>query len=268
MRRTLFALFGLVGISVAASAADLPSARYAPVAPIVPVFTWTGFYIGVNAGVAWQDQNNDAIFVPPGTFGPGTGNFFVSGVGGNNDAVFTGGGQIGYNYQAGGWVFGIEADLQWADMNNNNNFNTGFVAVGLPAGFVFASANNGLEWWGTVRGRVGFAWDRALLYATGGFAFGGGGGNNNTFCGVAFGCGGGDDTRTGWTVGGGLEYAFTNNWTVKIEGLYVNLDGGGSNNGLLGFVNGVPVFLPPGFVTNRVEDNTFGVVRVGLNYKF
>jgi outer membrane immunogenic protein len=263
MRRTLVALFGLVGMTVAASAADY---RPPPPMPVVPLFTWTGFYIGVNAGVVWSDSNNDAIFVPPGTFGPGTGNFFVTGVGGNNDATFTGGGQIGYNYQAGAWVFGIEADLQWADMNNNNNFNTGFVAVGLPAGFVFANFNNGIEWWGTVRGRLGYAWDRTLIYATGGFAYGGGGGNN--FCGgIAFGCGG-DDTRTGWTVGGGLEYAFTNNWTVKIEGLYVNLDGGGSNNGLLGFVNGAPVFLPPGFVTNAVDEQTFGVVRVGLNYKF
>ena len=252
-------------MTVAASAAD-----YRPPPPqqwVAPVFTWTGFYVGVNAGVAWADSNNDAIFVPPGTFGPGTGNFFVAGVGSNNnDATFTGGGQIGYNYQAGAWVFGVEADLQWADSDNNNN--TGFVAVGLPAGFVFATANNGSEWWGTVRGRVGYAWDRTLLYATGGFAYSGSG-NDNNFCGgVGFGCGGGDDTRTGWTVGGGLEYAFTNNWTVKIEGLYVNLDSGGSNNGLLGFVNGAPVFLPPGFITNADDEQTFGVVRVGLNYKF
>jgi outer membrane immunogenic protein len=262
MHRTLVTLFGLVGMTVAASAADY---RPPPQQWVAPVFTWTGFYVGVNAGVAFADSNNDSIFVPPGTFGPGTGNFFVTGVGGNNDATFTGGGQIGYNYQAGGWVFGVEADLQWADMNNGNN-NLGFNVVGLPAGFTFATTNAGIEWWGTARGRIGYAWDRALLYATGGFAFGGGGGNNN-FCG-GFSCGGGDDTRTGWTVGGGLEYAFTNNWTVKIEGLYVNLDGGGSNNGLLGFVNGAPVFLPPGFVTNAVDEQTFGVVRVGLNYKF
>jgi outer membrane immunogenic protein len=267
IRRLLLTSLGALAIGGTAMAADLPSARYAPVAPIVPVFTWTGFYIGVNAGVAFADNNNDSIFIPPGTFGPGTGNFFVTGVSSNNDAVFTGGGQIGYNYQAGGWVFGVEADLQWADLGNNNNNGAAFAVVGLPAGFVFANTNTGLEWWGTVRGRVGFAWDRALLYATGGFAYGGGGGGDN-FCGVAFGCGGGDDTRTGWTVGGGLEYAFTNNWTVKIEGLYVNLDGGGSNNGLLGFVNGAPVFLPPGFITNAVDENTFGVVRVGLNYKF
>ena len=236
--------------------------------PVVPIFTWTGFYVGVNAGIAWADSNNNAIFVPAGTGGIFLTNVFVPGVGGNNDAVFTGGGQIGYNWQgAGGWVFGIEADLQWADLTQSNR-NLGFGIVGVPAGFTFAATNTGVEWFGTVRGRIGYAWDRTLLYATGGFAFGGGGGGSNFCGGVVFDCGGGGDTRTGWTLGGGLEYAFTNNWTVKIEGLYVSLDGGGSNNGLLGFVNGAPVFLPPGFVTNAVTDNTFGVVRVGLNYKF
>jgi outer membrane immunogenic protein len=265
IRRLLLTSVSALAIGGTAMAADLPSARYAPVAPIVPVFTWTGFYIGVNAGVAFGDENNDSIFIPPGTFGPGTGNFFVAGVGNNNDAVFTGGGQIGYNYQAGAWVFGIEADLQWADLGNNNNNAFGVAVVGLPAGFVFANTNSGLEWWGTVRGRLGFAWDRALLYGTGGFAYGGGG--NSNCGGVGFSCGG-DDTRTGWVVGGGLEYAFTNNWTFKVEGLYVNLDSGNSNNGLVGFVGGVPVFLPPGFAFNNDNEQAFGVVRVGLNYKF
>ena len=238
--------------------------------PVVPIFTWTGFYVGVNAGIAWSDNNNNAVFVPAGT---GGGIFltdvFLPGIGGSNDAVFAGGGQIGYNWQgAGGWVFGIEADLQWADLGQSNR-PLGFGIVGVPAGFTFAATNTGVEWFGTVRGRIGYAWDRTLLYATGGFAFGGGGGGGINFCGgVVFDCGGGDDTRTGWTIGGGLEYAFTNNWTVKVEGLYVNLDGGGSNNGLLGFVNGNAVFLPPGFITNVIDEQTFGVVRVGLNYKF
>jgi outer membrane immunogenic protein len=237
--------------------------------PVVPIFTWTGFYVGVNAGVAWFDNNDDRLFIPAGTGGIFLTDVFLPANGGSN-AGFTGGGQIGYNYQAGGWVFGIEADLQYADLGRgNNNSPFAFAVVGVPAGFTFASFDNSIEWFGTVRGRVGYAWDRALLYATGGFAFGGGGGGGNNFCGgVFFDCGGGDDTRTGWTVGGGFEYAFTNNWTVKVEGLYVNLDGGGSNNGLLGFVNGAPVFLPPGFITNAVDEQTFGVVRVGLNYKF
>ena len=172
MRRTLIALFGLVGMTVAASAADY---RPPPPMPVVPIFTWTGFYVGVNAGIAWADNNNNAVFVPAGTGGIFLTDVFVPGIGGSNDAVFAGGGQIGYNWQgAGGWVFGIEADLQWADLGQSNR-PLGFGIVGVPAGFTFAATNTGVEWFGTVRGRVGYAWDRTLLYATGGFAFGGGG---------------------------------------------------------------------------------------------
>jgi outer membrane immunogenic protein len=265
MRRAFIALAGLVGITATASAADLPYRAAPP--PVVPIFTWTGFYVGVNAGVAWADSNNDPLFIPAGTGGIFLTNVIVPANGGNNNAVFTGGGQIGYNWQAGGWVFGIEADLQWADLSQSNN-PLGFGIVGVPAGFNFLVTNTGVEWFGTARGRLGYAWDRTLLYATGGFAYGGGGGGNNLCGGVVFDCGGGGDIRTGWTIGGGLEYAFTNNWTVKVEGLWVNLDGGGSNNGLVGFVGNTPVFLPPGFITNAIDEQTFGVVRVGLNYKF
>jgi outer membrane immunogenic protein len=121
-----------------------------------------------------------------------------------------------------------------------------------------------LEWFGTVRGRAGVALDRWMIYATGGFAYGGGG-RNNDFCGgVFFDCNN-DNTRTGWTVGGGVEYAFASYLTARIEGLWVSLNR--DNRRFAG-----TVFDPTTdtlFVTggNR-RNNEFGVVRAGVNWKF
>lgn len=219
--------------SGAAFAADLPSRQVEPVAPVyaAPAFTWTGFYVGVNAGYAWNanDNNNNTFYGSS-----------------SNDGGFTGGGQIGYNYQINQFVIGAEADINYADLKNKNN---GWAYTGFAS-----NSSNGIEWFGTVRARVGFAIDRALIYATGGFAYGGGGNDNNfLYNGVYYSQS--NDTRTGWTVGGGVEYAFTDNITARIEGLYVNL--GKENRNYF-----VPV------VNNSRKDNEFGVVRAGLNYKF
>ncbi|MFC3640214.1 outer membrane beta-barrel protein, partial [Camelimonas fluminis] len=192
-----------------AFAADLPSRKYAPVAPVViaPVFTWTGFYVGVNAGYAWNtndDKNNYGYGFTPYYYGSNS----------NNDGGFAGGGQIGYNYQIGQFVIGAEADIQYADLKQKNN------------GFGYASNRNGIEWYGTVRARAGFAFDRALIYVTGGFAYGGGDSNNNYafgYPGYYYG-GNNSDTKVGWVLGGGLEYAFTDNLTARVEGMYVSLE--------------------------------------------
>jgi outer membrane immunogenic protein len=121
-------------------------------------------------------------------------------------------------------VVGLEGDVQYADFGRDGVFD-------FDGDGVFDDDFNTSDWFGTVRARAGVAFDRALIYATGGFAFA--------------------DDSTGWTVGGGVEYAFTNNLSAKIEGLYVNLDGDDDN------------FLP-GF-DNEVD---FGVVRAGLNFRF
>ncbi|WP_414473489.1 outer membrane protein [Microvirga sp. M2] len=219
MKKILLASVALFGFAGAASAADLP-VRAAPPAPIVaavPVFTWTGFYVGVNAGVGFNNGDDDLVFNPTTTI------FADS----NNDASFVGGGQVGYNYQMGSFVVGVEGDLQWADFGSTTYDFTG-VGGGLYT-------RNSADWFGTVRARVGVAFDRALIYATGGWAF--------------------TDNRNGWTVGGGLEYAITNNLSAKLEGLYVNLD---SDD-----------FTVPGVVgTFSTGDTDFGVVRAGLNYRF
>jgi outer membrane immunogenic protein len=194
----------------------------------IPVFTWNGFYAGVNAGYGWGANDNGNVF---GVNGP----LFDDN---DDDGGFVGGGQVGYNMQFGSFVAGVEADLQYADMGGKRRLvNVNGVWQDVSAG--------GLDYFGTVRARLGLAIDRALVYGTGGFAYGGGDSNNDS-----------DDTSTGWTLGGGVEYGVTNNVTVKLEGLYVNLDRGGDDT----------VFRTGAF--NNRDDLEFGVVRGGLNFKF
>jgi len=219
MKKILLASVALFGFAGVASAADLP-AREAPPAPILaaaPIFTWTGFYVGVNAGVGFSSGDDDLVFDD---------GFAITGDD-DDDASFIGGAQVGYNYQIGSFVVGVEGDIQWADF--------GGTTYTLPLAYGGGTYTTDSEdWFGTVRARAGVAFDRALLYATGGWAF--------------------TDNRNGWTLGGGLEYAFTNNLSAKIEGLYVNLEDD-------------DIELPGGFVANT-GDTDFGIVRAGLNYRF
>jgi outer membrane immunogenic protein len=247
----------------AATAADLPSrAAPAPILAAVPVFTWTGFYVGVNAGYGWHNDNNNnrTVFVPGGAVGVGSVPGAITFNDDNNDG-FVGGGQIGYNYQMGSFVVGVEADIQWADLGGSNG--TAFYPAQWGIyGFEPAGAAGGVDWFGTVRARAGVAFDRALIYATGGFAYGGADNNNDFFS-------NNNDVRTGWTLGGGVEYAFTNNLTAGLEGLWVNLD----NNNSTFIGSSVPF---AGAARTAVEvansdnsnDNDFFVVRAKLNYKF
>jgi outer membrane immunogenic protein len=228
MKKILLSSVAFLGLTAGAFAADLPSRRAAPAPMIaaVPVFTWTGFYVGVNAGYGWT--NNDfSVVTPAGT---------VLAVTGEDDGGFVGGAQVGYNFQFGSFVVGVETDLQYADIGGRGSFTP---VVGTT--FVTDDSDN---YFGTVRARLGFAFDRALIYATGGFAYG----DVGTF---------GGGSNGGWTVGGGIEYAFTNNLTLKLEGLYVNLD-----------QNDVQLTRGGVVYTSNGGDNDFGVARVGLNYKF
>jgi outer membrane immunogenic protein len=273
MKKLLLSTVALIGLSAGALAADLPSRRAAPAPYVaVPVFTWTGFYVGVNAGYGFSDNTDDVLFVPPGTFGVGGFTGTVTSGNSNSRDGFVGGGQIGYNYQFGQFVVGLEADIQAADLSSSRNNGLAVLAgTGLaPVGFVYANQfDRGIDWFGTVRGRAGVAFDRLLVFGTGGLAYGGGG-NSNTCFGLVN-CSNNDDIRTGYTFGGGVEYAFTPNWTVKLEGLYVNLDGNKNANSTLVGVTaaGSPVYSPVGTTVGQGRrDDEFGVVRVGLNYKF
>jgi outer membrane immunogenic protein len=224
MTRVLVAcVSALAGIALAgaAAAADLPP-RYGQPIPKAPpmypaIYNWTGFYLGINGGGGFGHSTWDS-----------TGGFDVSG------GVV--GGTIGYNWQTGPWVFGLEGDIDWSNISGSTN-------VLCPLG---CTTRN--DWLGTARGRVGYAFDRIMPYLTGGLAFG------NIKAATPF-LPGKDETNAGWTIGGGLEVALTGNWSAKAEYLYVDL--GKTNCGL-----GCSAF---------VVDNasfTTHLLRGGVNYRF
>jgi outer membrane immunogenic protein len=282
MKKFLLSTVALAGLPAGAMAADLPSRRVAP-APFVavPVFTWTGFYVGVNAGYGFnaspRNPNFGTFAVRPGDLTAPLGGFngtITNGVfgGRNTNDGFVGGGHVGYNIQFGSFVVGIEADAQYTDFGNNSQNNNGTIVTLTPGVVGFSGAVNsglasGLDFYGTVRGRIGYAFDRVLVYGTGGFAYGLGGRDNNNFVtanGQVFGNNNrGDDFRTGFAAGGGVEYAFTPSLIGRVEGFYVNLDRPRNNN-FVGAVGATPVFL----TNNRRVDTEFAVVRAGLSYKF
>ena len=273
IKKLLLASAATALLTGAASAADLPRrAAPPPVFTPVPVFTWTGAYFGINAGYAFDasSRTNNTFAVPFPYAAPGT----VASFRNRSQDGFSGGGQIGYNWQltpGSGVVIGVEADAQYLDFgrNRNNAFISGAVAPGYyltdPRGL------SSLDYFGTVRGRLGYAFDRTLVYGTGGFAYGSGSADRS-FGGYA----GNDSFRTGCAVGGGIEYALptdsflnffrSNAVTLKVEGLYVNLDRNTRNQGafVINAANNFPV------VYNNIgrRDDEFAVIRAGLNYKF
>ena len=235
----------LAGVSLAALttasafAADLPSRRApAPYIAPPPVFTWTGFYIGLNAGAGFRTNTNNGN------------NFGFGGNSNGNNVAFVGGGQIGYNWQTGPVVFGLETDAQY-----RSSFGVG------NNGGLFGNANQRNDGFlGTARGRIGYAFSPMfMIYATGGAAYGNtfANSNNNNFLFGGFNGFGGNNNnnfRVGYTVGGGLEYAFTPNWSVKAEYLFVDL-GRSNQQQFFGFGGG----------NNRSQAH---VARLGVNYKF
>lgn len=240
--------FLLAGIAAAtfvgapAFAADLPAKAPVYKAAPAPMFNWSGWYAGVNGGYGWSPYNDQLRDTsnPP---------FLFSGL---SPEGWFGGGQAGYNWQGVGspWVFGLEADIQASDINDNRNWVVGAIPV---------QQKSELDWFGTVRGRLGYAVDRTLFYATGGWAFGR---INNCEC-LTGGIGTtrkNDTTANGYVVGGGVEYALGNApWSVKLEYQYINL---GKNDPVNA---GSHLSSFPG---TTVHDDAFHTVRLGLNYKF
>ena len=162
------------------------------VEPVASTYSWTGFYIGANAG---------------GAFGNIDGNFI--GITGSADiSDFTGGVLVGANYQYGQWVLGVEGDINY--LGFKEEFAPGFGGGGL-------GAQASLDAFGTIRGRVGYAFDRFLPYVTAGVAMGNVKIDEHVFSETE------TKFQTGYAVGGGAEYAFNNNWTVRAEYLYVDL---------------------------------------------
>jgi len=232
-----------LAISNSGQAADLP-VKAMPLPPPPPPFSWTGFYIGGNVGAAWADRNVTDSF---------TGLTFSR----SSDAVFIGGGQIGFNYQFNTFVLGIEWDVD-AVASNNNRVGNGIVIGGLGP---FAVTNSGDRWMSTLAARLGFAFERSLFYVK----LGGGevGVSNFTVTNLTTGVSLASNTsrsRTGGMVGFGLEYAFTNNWTMKAEYDYIGL----SSRGFVIPV-GAPFLVGDVFTNHNSNVQTF---KVGFNYLF
>jgi outer membrane immunogenic protein len=216
MKKLLLASVGVLALGIAsASAADIARRRAPPPAPayVAPPFTWTGAYVGINGGYGWGNSDFSAPF-PSSSFDTSGGLV---------------GGTLGYNYQMNQIVFGIEGDIDASWIKGN----------GTCGGFACQTKNT---WLGTVRGRLGYAFDRFMPYVTGGAAFGD---IDNTITGV----GSASETKAGWTVGGGLEANVWGPWSAKVEYLYVDLD------------RAAPVLGSDA----KFQSN---IVRAGLNYHF
>jgi outer membrane immunogenic protein len=231
----------LLGIAVVANAAELsPPVYKAPPVVAPPPFSWTGFYIGANVGAGWSQ-------------GTVTDSLFGVDVNQNNEASFIGGGQVGANYQINNFVFGVEADFDWAPNHNNS--------VGaVIAGDSFQVTSND-RWITTLAGRAGIAADRFLFYVKGGGGWVGNSGftvtNLTTGTSVV---GSNSNTDSGWLVGGGVEWAFADNWSARAEYNFLGL-----NDRTLVVPATVPVIGGDIFTLHDRDVQTF---TVGVNYRF
>jgi outer membrane immunogenic protein len=243
MRELLYAA-STVSASLAATlvnAADL-HVKAKPPAPVPPPFSWTGFYIGGNLGGAWFKNDVTDSF-----FGLNFNN-------GNNNGVFIGGGQVGFNYQVSNLVWGVEWHFDGASNNNNGNG----VFVPIPGQTVQVTAND--RWVTTFAARLGLAYDRVLFYVKGGGGWVGFNGftvaNLNT--GASF-TGSGSSTDSGWLAGGGLEWAFADNWSLRFEYDYLGL---GSRTFTI--PAGFPFLAGDTFTTGN---RNLQMATVGINYR-
>jgi outer membrane immunogenic protein len=265
-------------------AADLrmPVKAPPPVAAVVP-YNWTGFYIGANAGYSWGrdpiDVNGSLRLREIRGFGtPGAVTRLDTGVvqfplaaGTANVNGPLAGGQVGYNWQTGSFVWGFETDLQWTGQKGGLTF---CFPLACGAGAFQGTIDHKIDWFGTFRARAGALIDpRVLIYATGGLAYGQvtttatGGVVGQPFAALSS-----KATRAGWTIGGGVEGALSNNWTVKAEYLYMDL---GNAPGISAASQTILPNTPETAITTvidatvatggRVRDHIF---RVGLNYRF
>jgi outer membrane immunogenic protein len=259
------------GIFAYAGPESLPSSgkeMKETIAPAPPAcdFTWAGFYIGGNGGGAWGDGHTR--FVPE----PSAPGFFSGALEPTSlDADISGGfggGQLGFNWQIGRFVLGAETDIEGSDINGDKIRRP--VPVALPPPLpdtTFLGTSEDINWFGTVRGRIGFApLCHLLIYGTGGLAYGNAGYSgivNYTSAGGPLIATSVNNTNVGWTAGGGLEIAISRHWTIKAEYLYVDLGDESST-----------VLSPPGFGGRGNEavrfhwDTNTQTVKGGLNFKF
>jgi outer membrane immunogenic protein len=241
-RQFLLASVGAIALAGSAFAADLP--MQAPPPPI-PIFSWTGLYLGAQIGYAW-DHDSENFDLGPTALGAPVPVFLASSFSDSPQGVI-GGAHIGYNLQINQWVAGIEGTVDGTSINKS---------IFDPISGINVSTKAPIQ--GSLRARAGVAWDRALIYVTGGAAFTS---IHNDYS--VFGAGIPSEsiskTRSGWTVGAGIEYAVTNNWSLRAEYRYSDF----------GHYTDFPfaIFAFPASLTVQ-HHLTQNQVQVGVSYKF
>ncbi|QTL01560.1 porin family protein [Aquabacter sp. L1I39] len=263
MKRLSVMALALFGAGTSSFAADLAAKAPPPKSAPIVASNWQGFYAGVAAGAAFDGSSVQPLL---------GGDFLVYQSAlrklqyevplGGAGTVFTGGIYGGYNWQFNTVVVGLEADINYADRKTMGlSVQPSLADPTVTLTRVYGTAGN---WFGTVRGRLGWAFDKALIYATGGLAYGNtgagyyAGGNGYNWLGRDQG------VNWGWTVGGGGEYRLDSHWSVRAEYLYVSFQ---SDSFALRFVPTAP-FVSPTFVMTGTAEYNLGVARGGLTYKF
>jgi len=248
MKRVLLGAVGLAAMGAPVFAADLPARAYPPAkapAYVAPIYDWSGFYVGINGGGGWNRScwTNTSFFGVPV--------IPAAGEGCGTDSGGTAGGQIGYRWQSASWVFGVEAQGNWADFNGSNT------------SLALADITNQtkVDAFGLFTGQVGYAWNNALFYVKGGAAV-----TDNNYASFATATGvelsNANETRWGGTVGAGIEYGFAPNWSVALE--YDHLFMGTRNIAFTG--------VAPGNVGVNTRNEDIGqdvdLVTARVNYRF
>lgn len=268
MKKIALASVAIVASLGTTIAADLPIKKSVPAA--IPTFSWSGIYAGINIGYGFGNNS-----VEQGSMVENNGVFIAKWSKNQNLAGVIGGGQVGYNLQINQWlVFGGEADIQASDMNSKRWYQT--TGIGYPGDRLSINSTNALDWFGTLRGRVGVVlpnYSNVLLYGTGGLAYGY---VNNTvgiadiwwYNGQARGYSGSGtygNTNLGWTAGGGAEWSPSalTAWSVKFEYLYTNL--GLANQTIYSSYSFDTGYS---FIANHNTQMQFSTIKAGLNWHF
>ena len=250
--RTGFAAAALsLGSLSAAFAADLGPRPAYKAMPIATVYDWTGLYVGGHIGWAGADRSFEPTFISNGVI-----TLVVNPGFSQHPSGFAGGGQIGFNRQTGNWVWGLEAELTGTTLRSSTT-------VALPSNpLILQTYDVNIDWTASLTGRLGYAWDRWMLYGKGGAAV-----MHETYALTAPGLVTPDSPylnakvpRLGWMVGAGIENAFLDNWSWKAEYSYMRFDGNDS------ITNTLSVTTSAGVASHT--DVNLHLVKAGINYRF
>jgi outer membrane immunogenic protein len=264
MKRIVLATALVALGSASALAADLGARTYTKAPAMAAANNWSGLYIGGNVGYGWGNNSTDFAFLPSPVEFEGDNNTTL----GARSSGVIGGAQLGYNWQIGSLVTGLEADIQGSGIKGSARATPTVVGTAIPDPISVLSSEPKLSWFGTVRGRLGVTvTPDLLLYGTGGLAYGRVDASANWFSSdgsfQAQAPASVSKTKVGWTAGAGAEWMFARNWSAKLEYLYIDL----GSDSAIGNVTVNQVLNPP-FAVGYTWHTRENIVRVGVNYHF